>query len=154
MDERDCCTLLLYKGQRPGTAIGTGSLTWSGRQDSNLRPLDPQDVGVGVFAGQRGRWRRVCEQSTCGLFTSVQDVWSPNGPQPRSSVMGLRCVICDGRSDGTGRQEGCGVRSGRCSPGLFDGPSDGVEHRRGSTGIPWKDSVAIGHFGPACRDRR
>jgi hypothetical protein len=66
--------------------------------------LNPQDVGVGVFAGQRGRWRRVREQPTCGLFTSVQDVWSPT-----ASVMGPRCAVCDGRSDGTGRQEGCGV---------------------------------------------
>jgi hypothetical protein len=48
MDERDCCTLLLYKGQKPGTAIGTGPLTWSGRQDSNLRPLDPQARTMGL----------------------------------------------------------------------------------------------------------
>jgi hypothetical protein len=52
---------------------------WSGRQDLNLRPLDPQDVGVDIFTGQTGCRRRVPERSTCGMFAPVQDVWSPTG---------------------------------------------------------------------------
>jgi hypothetical protein len=45
---------------------------------------DPQDVGVGIPTGQTGGSCRAGEESTCGLFASVQDVWSPNGPQQQA----------------------------------------------------------------------
>ncbi len=47
----------------------------------NLRPLDPQDIGVGIPTGQTRCRCRAGEKSTCGSSALVQDVWSPNGPQ-------------------------------------------------------------------------
>jgi hypothetical protein len=41
----------------------------------------PQDVGVGISAGQIGCRRRVCEWLTCRSSARVQVVWSPSGPQ-------------------------------------------------------------------------
>src|SRR5262249_23654360 len=58
-----------------------GPIYWSGRQDSNLRPLDPQDVEVSISTGQTGHKRRVHAWLTCGSSACVQVVWSPNGPQ-------------------------------------------------------------------------
>jgi hypothetical protein len=54
---------------------------WSGRQDSDLRPLDPQDVGVGVCPGHWWCRCRVHDRLTCGSSARVQGVWSPSGPQ-------------------------------------------------------------------------
>jgi hypothetical protein len=45
---------------------------------------DPQDVGVGIPTGQTGGSCRAGEESTCGLFASVQDVWSPRSPTASS----------------------------------------------------------------------
>src|SRR5262249_13041797 len=58
-----------------------GPIYWSGRQDLNLRPLDPQDVEVSISTGQTGHKRRVHAWLTCGSSACVQVVWSPNGPQ-------------------------------------------------------------------------
>ena len=57
------------------------------------RPLDPQDVGVGISSGQPGCRRRECERPTCRLPASVQDVWSQVLPNDS-----LRCErsFCDG----------------------------------------------------------
>lgn len=52
-------------------------------------PLDPQDVGVAVSAGQPRCRRRAHERPTCGLPAPVQDVWSPSGPQRLMSVRPL-----------------------------------------------------------------
>lgn|SRR5581483_165914 len=49
--------------------------------DQGGSTLDPQDVGLAISAGQSGCTRRAGTWSMCGLFTSVQDVWSPDGPQ-------------------------------------------------------------------------
>jgi hypothetical protein len=57
--------LVTHNSTRGGAQVGlTGSDLLqrpSGRQDSNLRPLDPQDVGVGISPGQTGCRRRVHE---------------------------------------------------------------------------------------------
>ncbi len=69
----------------------------SGRQDLNLRPLDPQDVGVGVRAG-RGR-AADCESpsdscSTCPLVHArVVPDWSQVLAAHKVDVCG-----CDGRA--------------------------------------------------------
>ncbi len=57
----------------------------SGRQDVNLRPLHPQDVGAGICTAQRWCQWRARDQSTCGSSAREQTVWSPCGPQPNSS---------------------------------------------------------------------
>jgi hypothetical protein len=61
----------------------------SGRQDLNLRPLDPQDVGVGIFTSQTGCKDRVPKGPTCVLFASAQDVWSQMVPRTK-----LRLLPC------------------------------------------------------------
>jgi hypothetical protein len=40
----------------------------SGRQDLNLRPLDPQDMALGVSPGKRGLVSDALGVATCGLF--------------------------------------------------------------------------------------
>jgi hypothetical protein len=52
----------------------------------SLRPLDPQDVGVGICAGQWWCQCRARNQSTCGSSAHVQGVWSPSGPQRLTPV--------------------------------------------------------------------
>ena len=57
--------------------------------------LDPQEVGVGVFAAQRGCTGIACRSITCGLSGHERNGWSPNGPQAvgtywRASERGAR----------------------------------------------------------------
>ncbi len=95
----------------------------SGRQDSNLRPLDPQDVGVGISTGQTGCRRRSGERSTCGLFVAVQDVWSPSGPQqdaPPTTLPPPR--------PGRPSRRGAGVNGGR-RPSHSDAKRHLLRHR-------------------------
>lgn len=40
-------------------------------------PLDPQDVGVGVFAAQQRSASLTRRSVTCGLLGHVHAVWSP-----------------------------------------------------------------------------
>jgi hypothetical protein len=56
----------------------------SGRRDLNPRPLNPQDVGVGVFAGQLSNDGGVLGGPACELAGRMYDVWSPGGPQKPS----------------------------------------------------------------------
>jgi len=44
-------------------------------------PLDPQDVGLGICAGQLGNGGGVLGDPTCGLSGRMHGVWSPGGPQ-------------------------------------------------------------------------
>ena len=53
----------------------------SGRRDLNPRPLDPQDVGLGICAGQPGNGGGVLGDPTCGLSGRMHGVWSPGRPQ-------------------------------------------------------------------------
>jgi len=46
-------------------------------------PLDPQDVGLGVFTGQDGFQGDEPGVVTCELFGRVHTVWSQTGPKPR-----------------------------------------------------------------------
>lgn len=46
-------------------------------------PLDPQDVGLGVWPGQPRLARWALGVVTCGLCGRVQDVWSPGGPHSK-----------------------------------------------------------------------
>jgi DNA-directed RNA polymerase subunit RPC12/RpoP len=55
--------------------------TWGGG-DFSLRPLDPQDYGLGVSAYQSvGHSGGVVSVPTCRLSGWVHAVWSPSGPQ-------------------------------------------------------------------------
>jgi hypothetical protein len=67
------------------------SLTWtaassecsrdvSGRRDLNPRPLDPQDVAVGVLAGQSWSEMDAGCSIECLSFGGVHGVWSLSGP--------------------------------------------------------------------------
>ena len=59
---------------------------WSGWRDSNPRPLDPQDVGVGIIAGQRPLDPHDGRSSAVGPFTTARTVWSPRGPQSPGGI--------------------------------------------------------------------
>jgi hypothetical protein len=48
----------------------------------NRRPLDPQEVGLGVFTGKDGSKGDAPGVMTCGLFSRVHTVWSQTGPKP------------------------------------------------------------------------
>jgi hypothetical protein len=65
-------------------AVRTAVTRWQPgalRNDQGGSPLDPQDVGVGISAGQMGCRRRVREWLTCRSSARVQVMWSPSGPQ-------------------------------------------------------------------------
>jgi len=70
-------------GQNGGHAVAARRPAWIAKAEN---PLDPQDVGVGIYIGQSVCRRRAGAWSTCGLFAPAQDVWSPNGPQARSAA--------------------------------------------------------------------
>ena len=70
-------------GQDCGHAVAARRPAWIAKAES---PLDPQDVGVGTFAGQPGCKRRAHERPTCGSSAPAQNVWSPSGPQRLISV--------------------------------------------------------------------
>jgi hypothetical protein len=52
-----------------------------GYPDWNRRPLDPQDCGLGVLAGQSGSGGGAVGVPRCRLSGWVHGVWSPSGPQ-------------------------------------------------------------------------
>ena len=53
----------------------------SGRPDLNRRPLDPQEVGLAVFTGQRGSGGPALGAPTCRSFGQMHSVWSQSGPK-------------------------------------------------------------------------
>ncbi|GLW55108.1 hypothetical protein Kpho01_31190 [Kitasatospora phosalacinea] len=64
----------------------------SGRQDLNLRPLDPQSGKVFLFLPElRSHARRACadERASRTSCDGMHDVWSPAGPQLRGLTKGL-----------------------------------------------------------------
>ena len=52
-----------------------------GRPDLNRRPLDPQEVGLAVFTGQRGSGGPALGAPTCRSFGQMHSVWSQSGPK-------------------------------------------------------------------------
>jgi hypothetical protein len=52
-----------------------------GYPDWNRRPLDPQDCGLAVIAGQSSDSGEAVGVPTCGLSGRMHYVWSPSGPQ-------------------------------------------------------------------------
>jgi hypothetical protein len=62
---------------------------WSGRRDLNPRPLDPQDGGLAVLAGQPGPAGGAVGEPTCSLSTRMHVVWSPAGPQELRSGLAV-----------------------------------------------------------------
>jgi hypothetical protein len=67
----------------PVSKIGIALSPASGRPDLNRRPLDPQDIAVGVLPGQCRRRGDTPGSPTCALSARMQSVWSQSGPKLR-----------------------------------------------------------------------
>jgi hypothetical protein len=57
------------------------ALPYSAATDAAAGPLDPQDVGLGIFAGQSAYDGGAVSVPTCGLSRWMHSVWSAGGPQ-------------------------------------------------------------------------
>ena len=57
------------------------TLYQSGRPDLNRRPLDPQDMAVGIQPGQCRLREDALGAATCGLSGWMHSVWSQSGPK-------------------------------------------------------------------------
>lgn len=68
----------------PVASVATSKQTGTTR--ANLRPLDPQHVGVGICAGQSQYPHLARDQLTCGSSVRVQSVWPPTGPPIMTQV--------------------------------------------------------------------